>query len=253
MINYYMRNYIDINCDMGEGYPNDEEIMPFISSANIACGGHTGDENTIRKTIQLCIKHNVAAGAHPSFPDKENFGRINISINDEELLKSIQEQVLLFNQVVKECGITMHHIKLHGALYNYAANNRELAEKILETFKMFKTDVCLYGLSGSVYNHLARDKGFHVIDEVFADRTYQLDGSLTPRSSIGALIENDQQVLSQVLRFINEEKAVTLTGEEIPVKSGTVCIHGDGPRAAAFASMIHRELTMRNIRIKAPE
>lgn len=247
-----MRKHIDINCDIGEGFPFDEELMPFISSANIACGGHTGDEHTIYKCINLCMKHGIAVGAHPSFPDKENFGRIMITISEDELLNSILEQVLLFDQVAKKCNTKMHHIKLHGALYNLVSNNQHLSHKILETFLLFKKELCLYGLSGSLFNRLAREEGFVVIDEVFADRTYQEDGSLTPRNIQGAQIEDDQQAINQVLKFIHEKKVSTLTGKEITVKADTVCIHGDGAKAVAFASLIHHELTVRKIDIQAP-
>jgi len=247
-----MKTHIDINCDLGEGFPYDEEIMPFISSANIACGGQAGDASTIRKSIQLCIKHNVAAGAHPSFPDKVNFGRINNSIRDEELLKSILEQIYLFDQIAKYCGTSMHHIKLHGALYNQASNNVELADKILASFHFLKKDIILYGLSGSVFNQLAREKGFHVIDEVFADRSYQSDGSLTPRNIQGALIEDEQKAVLQVLKFILEDKVITLKNEEMNAHADTICIHGDGAHAVSFASLIHQELTQRNIRIQPP-
>jgi UPF0271 protein len=247
-----MKKQIDINCDMGEGFPFDAEIMPFISSANIACGGHAGDATTIRNTIQQCIKQGVAAGAHPSYPDKENFGRIKMTISEGELINSIMDQVFLFDAIAKECGTKMHHIKLHGALYNLASNNHQLAEQIIDTFLVYKKEIYLYGLSGSVYNQLAREKGFLVLDEVFADRTYQSDACLTPRNIQGALIEDDQQAINQVLGLAHEQKVITLTGEEIAVNADTICIHGDGAHAVSFASLIHHELTLRNFQIQAP-
>jgi UPF0271 protein len=247
-----MGDHIDINCDMGEGFPFDAEIMPFVSSANIACGGHAGDAATIGKTIALCIRHGVAPGAHPSFPDIENFGRAVMGISHDDLARSIRQQIALFKAVAAASGTSMHHIKLHGALYNLSAVDQELSEVILEVLDVFKAQVLLYGLSGSLFNRLAREKGFRVMDEVFADRTYQPDGSLTPRSMPGATISDERQVVRQVLSLIRDGSTMAWSGEAVSVRADTVCIHGDGPQAVAFATLMHQALTERNIRIQPP-
>ncbi len=242
--------HIDINCDTGEGTRNEEMLMPFISSANIACGFHAGDENEMRRVINLCLKYDVAIGAHPSFPDKENFGRTNMHLPPERIRELITVQLNILNKITIEAGGELHHVKPHGALYNMACKDALLASVIASTVKDFDGSLIYYGLSGSVMIEEARRCGLSVACEVFADRTYQQDGSLTPRSIPGALITNAAGAMQQVLQMINEQKVTAVNGEVIPIHADTICIHGDGPNAVEFAKKINQGLLAANIQLK---
>lgn len=242
---------IDINCDMGEGVGNDEEIMPYISSANIACGYHAGDENTMKHTIELCKKYKVAIGAHPSFADRENFGRTDIRLPQHEIYELVKKQISILDEIAKAADTSVHHVKPHGALYNMAARNKWLAPAVALAVLDANYQLVLYGLSGSHLIKEGKNHGLKTASEVFADRTYKDDGSLTPRHKPGALIENAEQTVAQVLQMINEGTVTTITGKKIPIVAETVCIHGDGPYAVEFAKAIHKALTENNIAIEA--
>lgn len=244
---------IDINCDMGEGFPYDREIMPFITSANIACGYHAGNRDLIKKTIELAMKHKVAIGAHPSFPDREHFGRTEMHLEDGELQHALSEQLYIFESASNDLGASLHHIKLHGALYNMAANNEAMAQKIISILFPYKQKTMLYGLSGSIFNRVAQRSGFKVVHEVFADRTYQPGGILTPRSETNALISNEEQAVYQVLQMILEKRVKTTSGTFADVQADTVCIHGDTRHAAQFAQRLNSMVTDNFITLKAPQ
>jgi UPF0271 protein len=199
-----MINQVDLNCDMGEGIGNDAAIMPYITSANIACGFHAGNGNTIRQTIDLALQHNVHIGAHPSFRDKANFGRTEMDLPLDKVYAIVIEQIIKIDLIAKEKGTTLHHVKPHGALYNMAAREAKLARTIVQAVKDFREDLVLYGLSGSYLIHEAKELGLQTMSEVFADRTYQDDGTLTPRTEANALIEDEEQSIRQVLQMINE-------------------------------------------------
>jgi UPF0271 protein len=239
--------HIDINCDMGEGIGNDEAIMPFITSANIACGYHAGDEKTIRSTILLAKKYGVYIGAHPSFLDKENFGRTELKCSPEEVYQLVQDQLTLFKKIANECATAIHHVKPHGALYNIAARDRETARAIANAVKDFDNDLILFGLSGSVSIMEAQALGSKTMSEVFADRTYQDDGSLTPRSDPKALIEDDAKAVQQVLQMVQNGTVKTVSGKEIAILAETVCIHGDGIHAVTFAKKIYHSLQQHHL------
>lgn len=234
--------HIDINCDMGEGIGNDEAIMPFITSANIACGYHAGDEQTMRLTILLAKKHGVQIGAHPSFDDRENFGRTEIPCPPDEVYHLVYKQLVIFNKIADECEAKMHHVKPHGALYNMAARDEQLAAAIALAVKDFDRQLILYGLSNSHLISEAKKMGIRTKHEVFADRTYCEDGSLTPRSQPNALIEDEQKAVQQVLQMVEQKKVTTASGKTIPIDAETVCIHGDGKQAVAFAKKLHTAL-----------
>jgi UPF0271 protein len=232
---------IDLNCDMGEGYPWDEQIFPYITSANIACGYHAGDKSTMQRTVELALKHNVAIGAHPGYPDKENFGRMDIlhkKVELTELMRIVQKQIVILQEVCREFGTQLHHVKPHGALYNRAAWDEEAAQAICSAIQQANAGLYFYGLSGSLMQKAAANHNLQFVHEVFADRTYQKDGSLTPRSAANSLINDTDMALQQVLKMINQGQVNTLTGETIPIKAETVCIHGDGAHAAEFAKAI---------------
>lgn len=233
---------IDLNCDMGEGMGNDEVIMPYINSASISCGFHAGNGDTIRHTIDLALKYNVHIGAHPSFRDKENFGRKEMHMPPEKLYAIILEQLIKIDLIAKEEGAKLHHIKPHGALYNMAARDTQVARTVAQVIKDFNDELVLYGLSNSAMISEAQAIGLKTANEVFADRTYQHDGSLTPRSQPYALIEDEEQSVQQVLQMINEGTVTTITGMIIPISADTVCIHGDGKHAVSFAKKIRQAL-----------
>jgi UPF0271 protein len=241
---------IDLNCDMAEGIGNEAELMPWISSANIACGYHAGDEELMRRTIDLCMKHKVAIGAHPSFPDRENFGRTNMNLPAEQVYQIVIEQLQIIGKIAKHFGTRLHHVKPHGALYNMAAKDGSLSNAIARAVKDFDEGLIFYGLSQSVMIEEARKLNLKTANEVFADRTYQSDGSLTPRTQPNALVTDEAQALRQALRFVEENKITSTSGQEISLKADTICLHGDGAHAVAFAKSIHQQLIKENIKIK---
>lgn len=233
---------MDINCDMGEGIGNERLLMPFINSANIACGYHAGDDETMQEVIMLCLKYDVHIGAHPSFFDRENFGRTEIHLPTAEIYGLVSDQLLLMNKIVRQCGGRLHHVKPHGALYNMAAKDPVLAATIAKAVKDFDDSLVFYGLSGSVMITEAATIGLQTANEVFADRTYQPDGSLTPRSLPNALITDNEIMLNQLTKFVEENKVITSTGKEIELRADTICIHGDGEHALAFVKSIYKKL-----------
>ena len=233
----------DINCDMGEGIGNDELIIPFINSVNIACGYHAGDEDTMKKTVELALKNNIKIGAHPSYMDRENFGRTDFHLPSQQLYDLVTTQVFLLDKIVKTAGACLHHVKPHGALYNMSAKDVSLATVIAKAVKDFDSNLILVGLSGSDSINEAKKIGLKTASEVFADRTYQNDGTLTPRSQSHALIEEVDNAVKQVLQMIKKGMVTTTSGKTIPIIAETICIHGDGKHAVEFAKAIHNAVT----------
>jgi UPF0271 protein len=241
---------IDVNCDMAEGVGNEKELMPFISSANIACGYHAGDKDLMRETIDLCLQFNVAVGAHPSFPDRKNFGRTNMNLPVDEVWDWVIEQIQILAEIARQQGASLHHVKPHGALYNMAARDPMLARTIAEAVKHHDASLILYGLSQSAMIHAASEINLRAANEVFADRTYQLDGSLTPRTQPDALITDENRALTQVLQMVKEQRVTIAGGRQIVLSADTLCLHGDGAHAVDFARLIHRRMTEEQIQIK---
>ena len=246
---------VDLNADMGEGMATDHLLMPWISSANIACGGHAGDRESMLRTVELARRHGVAIGAHPSYPDRKNFGRADIlgsTITMKDIRSIIMEQVQSLAEICREMAVTLRHVKPHGALYNRAARDAELSAIITEAVRDCDTSLIIYGLSGSLMSKVVTSAGLNFVHEVFADRTYQSDGSLTPRSHPAALITDQHQSLQQVLLMLKEGRVRTINGTEIPIQAESICIHGDGPHAAGFAQIIRQTLESADIQIKSP-
>lgn len=242
----------DLNCDMGEGMGNDEALMPFITSANIACGYHAGDETTMRSTVMMAKNAGVAIGAHPSFSDKENFGRTEIKdTGPEQVYELVSAQLKIIHRIVTGCNAHLHHVKPHGALYNMAAIDAALSLAIAHAIYDFDKTLILFGLSGSYLISEAKSIGINTASEVFADRTYQEDGSLTRRTTSNALIEDEGQSINQVIQMIKKGTVTSISGKEVPIAAETICLHGDGKNAAAFASAINKKLKSENILIKA--
>jgi UPF0271 protein len=241
---------VDLNCDMGEGCGNDAELMKFISSANIACGFHAGDIDTMRRTAEIAVANNVAIGAHPGYPDRENFGRTAMSLPSKEIFNIVREQVLSMTAICSEFHAPLHHVKAHGALYNQAAKDRELAAAIAEAVSSVSPTLILYGLSGSLLIEEAETAGLRTASEVFADRTYQIDGSLTPRTQSGAMLDDADSSIAQVLQMIESQSVTALTGENIPLRADTICIHGDGESAVEIAGSIYKSILARGIEVR---
>lgn len=228
-----------INCDMGEGMGNDELILPFINAANIACGYHAGNAATMRQTMETCLLHKVDIGAHISFYDRKNFGRTEMQVEALELSDLVTQQLYLFYEIAEELGVKPVHVKPHGALYNMSAKDPVVAGQISEAIKAFDPSLVLYGLSGSHSISEAKRIGLSTANEAFADRSYQEDGSLIPRSQPGALILHSHEVVQRVLQMIHEETVTTLSGKKIPIHAETICIHGDGNNVVDFAKAIY--------------
>ncbi|WP_078392959.1 LamB/YcsF family protein [Shouchella patagoniensis] len=250
-----MTQTIDLNSDMGESYGlykmgSDEELMNYISSANIACGFHAGDPSIMRKTVQSAVTNQVAIGAHPGLPDLVGFGRRTMDITPEEGYDLILYQVGALSGIATAEGAVLHHVKPHGALYNMAAKNEALAEAIAKAVYQLNPELVLYGLAGSKLIEAGKKVGLKTASEVFADRTYQVDGSLTSRKAPNALILDPEEASKQVLRMVQEGNVLTEQGKEIDIVADTICIHGDGAHALAFAKQVHEKLSANGISIK---
>ncbi|PKV66453.1 5-oxoprolinase subunit PxpA [Pontibacter ramchanderi] len=248
---------VDLNCDLGESFGayrmgNDEQILPFVTSANIACGFHAGDPGVMRRTVQLCLQHHVAIGAHPGLPDLVGFGRRNMAVSAEEVCDMVVYQIGALQAFVQAEGSTLHHVKPHGALYNMAATDTNLAEAIAEAIYKVNPEALLYGLAGSELIKAANRLQLGAAHEVFADRTYQHDGTLTSRRQPDALIPDPDKAASQVLRMVREGKVQSQQGVEVGIEADTVCIHGDGPHALEFARHINETLQREGIALAPP-
>jgi UPF0271 protein len=242
---------IDLNCDIGEGFENDESIMPYISSANIACGFHAGDDYMMKRTMELCLQNNVAIGAHPGYADKENFGRNEQNLSFDEIYKLTTEQLYIFKKNIDSFTAKIHHVKPHGALYNQAAKDTFIAAAIAKAVFDIDSSLVMYGLSGSHLIKEAQKLGLRTASEVFADRTYQNNGSLTDRKQRNALITDAKVSLDQVIKLVYEQKVTSVNNVSVPIKAETICLHGDGDHAVEFATNIYNCLKENNIEIKA--
>jgi len=251
-----MSHAIDLNCDMGESYGawrmgNDEAVLGFVSSANVACGFHGGDPSTMRQTVAAAVARQVAVGAHPSLPDLVGFGRRVMQITPQEAYDMVVVQVGALAAVAATQGTRLHHVKAHGALYNMAAKDAALAQAICRAVRDVDASLVLYGLAGSQLVRAAQDLGLRAAHEVFADRTYQDDGSLTPRNQPGAMIEDADTAVAQVLRMVREGVVRSTGGRDVPVQADTLCIHGDQPNALVFARALHDALREAGIAVRA--
>jgi len=234
---------IDLNCDLGESYGaytigSDELIIPYISSANVACGYHASDPIVMEKTVALAKKYNTAVGAHPGFPDLMGFGRRNMNVSFAEAKAYVMYQVGALNAFCVAAGIKMQHVKPHGALYNMAGKDYELAKAICEGIKEIDDSLIISVLSGSKMQQAAQDMGLRFAREVFADRGYQADGSLVPRGKEGAMITDENEAIERVVRMIKEHKVRAVDGSEVDIVPESVCVHGDGEKAVLFVKKL---------------
>ena len=243
---------IDLNCDMGEGIGNEPAIMPFISSANIACGYHAGDEKTMWQTVERALEHKVAIGAHVSFLDRENFGRSNIKVPMDEVYEWIEQQLLIFYEICSALEASISHVKPHGALYNLSAVDKELATTVAKAVKDIDPGLSIFGLSGSESIKAAKSAGLKFANEVFADRRYSDQGLLIDRTERGALIESEEEAVAQVLQILEQGTVKSISGKNIPIKADTICIHGDGKNAVQLAKSINEAIKKIGMRIENP-
>ena len=248
---------IDLNCDMGESYGAwkmgaDEGVMPYISSANIACGFHGGDPATIRKTVRLAVDRGVAVGAHPSLPDLMGFGRRVMRISPQDMYDLVIYQAGAVEAFARAAGAKLHHVKCHGALYNMAVNDEALSEAMVRAVKDLGSGVMLYALSESKNFQIAKRAGIPVAGEVFGDRGYSDDGTLAPRDKPGGMIEDAAASVKQVLGMIEEGYVKSLGGKRVPVAADTLCLHGDQPGAVTFAKKLRETFNERGISVAAP-
>ena len=237
---------IDFNCDVGEGGAWDAELMALITSANIACGSHAGSPATMAEAVALAHRCGVRIGAHPGFEDRPHFGRRELTLPGQELRDLVVAQIQALRNLTP-----VAYVKPHGGLYNLAARDRSTADVIVEAMRSVDPGLALCGLAGSELVRAGRAHGLTVIEEVFADLTYQADGSLTPRSEEGAMIKDEEAAVEQVFRMIEYEVVLATDGSEVRVRPDTVCLHGDSPLAVAFACRLRREFQERGVEVKA--
>jgi UPF0271 protein len=239
---------IDLNCDLGEGAGHDAELMPLITSANVACGAHAGSLDTMIETVELAAKYRVMVGAHPGYFDLQNFGRVERAIVPAEASRLVLMQI---EQLFEVAGSRLRHVKLHGALYHQVSRDPALAEAIVADLARLWPDLILYALSGSELARAAATRGLRVAAEVFADRTYQDDGSLTPRLQPHPLITDEDAMVEQALSMVTRGVVRSVRGTEVPVRADTLCLHGDTPDAVTFAERLRKELAVAGIAVKA--
>ncbi|MDX1492248.1 MAG: 5-oxoprolinase subunit PxpA [Pseudohongiellaceae bacterium] len=240
---------IDLNADLGEGGQYDEELLAIVSSANISCGAHAGSPEDITKAIIMAKNNNVRIGAHPSYPDRENFGRLPMTLSAQDLRKHLAQQLEFFLSLSATLGAKVHHIKPHGALYNQAARDPELAEQIIQIVKELAPSLSLVGLAGGQTIHRAKEQQLHTVEEMFADRAYHPDGSLLGRHEPGALIDDPERACAQVLSMLRTGSISAIDGSQIRLTASTVCIHGDSPRSLELARGLKAKLIAQRVEI----
>ncbi|MBI2496903.1 MAG: LamB/YcsF family protein [Opitutae bacterium] len=243
---------IDLNCDLGEGAGHDAELMPLITSANVACGIHAGDGGTMRLAVELALRHGVAIGAHPGLNDRAHFGRRELPVSPEEVHLLVLTQTRLLQIIARQCGARVAHVKPHGGLYHLAARDAVLAAAVAAAVHEADPGLILFGLAGSELIRAGRARGLRTAGEVFADRTYRPDGSLTPRTQPGAVIEDANAAVAQVREAVCDGTVTATDGTKVALAADTVCLHGDGPHAVFFANRLRSELRKAMIEFKAP-
>ena len=245
---------VDLNSDLGESFGRytlgmDADILPLVSSANVACGYHASDPLVMNKTIAMAKEAGVHVGAHPGFPDLMGFGRRNMDVSPAEAKAYTLDQLGALDAFCKVHGLKMQHVKPHGAMYNMAGKDYALSKAICEAIYEYDKSLIVMALSGGELVHAAEDMGLKVAREVFADRAYEEDGSLVNRRKEGAMITDENEAIARVVRMIKEQKVTAITGRDIPIKADSVCVHGDGVKALAFVKKIRETLTAEGIEI----
>lgn len=250
-----LRNSIDLNCDLGESFGpyrigQDEAILDYVTSVNIACGYHAGDHNVMNQTIKMAAEKKLGLGAHPGLPDLLGFGRRWIQTDPEDVFNMVVYQLGALQAFASIHNSSLQHVKPHGALYNRAAENPGIAQAIAEAVAAVDKSLILFALAGSKLVSAGRAAGLTVAEEIFADRTYQRNGTLTPRTNPKAMIHSPEAAVAQVIQIIKKGTVKTIDGTEIPLQGDTVCVHGDGPQALQFVQQLRTQLQKEGIQIK---
>ena len=247
-----MKPAIDLNSDLGEGAGSDEALLSLVSSANIACGFHAGDADTMKRTIYAAHSRAVAIGAHPSLFDRENFGRTELPVTPEEVFDAVAYQLGVFQAIAEGVGAKVRHVKPHGALYNMAARDSGLAQAIVRAMAETDRTLLLFAPAGSALARAGQDNAILVVAEVFADRNYLSDGSLVPRTRSDALLSDPETAAARVVRMLGEGRVQSVDGQDVEIRAETVCVHGDTPSAVAFAQALRQALESHGVEIRAP-
>lgn len=250
-----MSNRIDLNCDLGESFGHysigrDQDVLEHVTSVNIACGYHAGEHNVMERTVEMAAEKKLGLGAHPGLPDLLGFGRRWIHTHSEDVFNLVVYQIGALQAFASVHGTTLQHVKPHGALYNRAAEDPAIAKAIATAVAAVDRSLILFGLAGSELIAAGRAAGLPVAEEVFADRTYQANGTLTPRTNPEALIHDPEVAVSQVIKIIHEGKVDTVDGDEIPLRADTVCVHGDTPQALQFVQQLKKHLLAQGIEVR---
>ena len=247
-----MNAVVDLNSDLGEGAGHDNEILDLVSSANIACGFHAGDASSIFSTIQAALERGVSLGAHPSFPDRENFGRTEMELPAGEVYSAVAYQIGAFYALARAAGGRMNHVKPHGALYNMAARDRALADVIANAAHALDPQLILFAPAGSQLDFAATESGLTTASEVFADRNYLANGSLVPRTDSRAFVDDPIEAAERIIRMLGEGKVRAVDGTDVDISATTICVHGDNPQAVEFVRKLRERLEAEDILIAAP-
>ena len=248
-----MKLSVDINADLGEGSGHDEELFELISSANIATGFHAGDSDSMHAAITTAKKHGVAVGAHPSFFDRENFGRKELKISTPEIFDAVAYQLGVFQAIASAVGVQPNHVKPHGALYNMAVRDQELADSIARAIESVDPQLILFAPDKSELARAGDAHGLQIAREIFADRNYLNDGWLVPRTRPDALLREPNEAAQRVLRMLREGKVRSVEGGDVDVRGETICVHGDTPGAVEFARELRSQLDHEGVKIRAPQ
>jgi len=243
---------VDLNADLGEGAGHDEELLTLVTSANIACGFHAGDADTMHKSIETARNHNVAFGAHPSLFDRENFGRKELPVRPDEVFDAVTYQLGVFQAIAEAAGVRPNHVKPHGALYNVATHDEKIADAITRAIAKIDVKLVLFAPNGSALARAGEAHGLTIAREVFADRNYLANGSLVSRTRPDALLHDPEEAAARVLRMLREGKVRSVDGVDVDVRAETVCVHGDTPGAVEFTRTLRSQLEKEDVTIRAP-
>ena len=247
-----MKLIVDLNADLGEGAGHDDELLALVTSANIACGFHAGDADTMRRSIETARDHKVAAGAHPSLFDRENFGRKELPVTSDEVFDAVVYQLGVFQAIAEAAGVRSNHVKPHGALYNMAVRDAALAEAVARAIARTDKTLILFSPQSSALAGAGEAAGLQIAHEVFADRNYLNDGLLVPRSRSDALLHDPKEAATRVVRMLREGKVRSIDGVDVNVRAETVCLHGDNPGAVEFARALRSRLEKEGVTVCAP-